>query len=41
MTTLCLLEYQQTQKQSNQRSLSLRDILLRDNEEDKIPSTSL
>ena len=41
MTTRCLLEYQQTRKRSNQRSFSLRDILLEDNKEDKISSTGL
>jgi hypothetical protein len=41
MNVRCHLEYQQARKQSNQRSFSLQDILLQDNEEDKICSTSL
>jgi hypothetical protein len=36
-----LSEYQRTRKHSNQRSLSLQDILFKDNEEDKIPTNSL
>ena len=35
-----LLEYQRTQEQHSQRSLSIQDILLNDNEDDKIGSFS-
>ena len=40
MTTLRLSEYQQTQRHSDYRNISLEDILLRDNEEDNFAATS-
>jgi hypothetical protein len=38
---LCLSEYQQTREKNSTRNFSIQDILLQDNEEDKISQPSL